>query len=440
MRERTLVAACIALGCANIVVACASSSAGPGTTDASPAVTGIGVASGTPTTATIGAAGGQLASSDGAFTIMVPAGALAANTVIGVQPITNLAPGGMGTSYQLTPDGQTFNTPVQLVFNYLDAELLGSPTTALRIAYQDSQRRWHSIKSVSVNAATHQATITTRHFTDWARELGFHIEPLTASIEPGQSVELRIIRCAIVHSPDNDDQLTDLLGVCAPSNEPVTWTVNGVSNGNAANGTVTTASPGVYNYTAPAATPSHNPVAVSGTVFDSAQTILVTSNIDVGGHGVWNGTASFDMTFGQPGVLTSTTTIRTSVTWEYNAAAGGFRPQGNFSYDYAGTGLNYTPQCTTTGHASGSILFDDGTLGIVGLTYSGSGGKASAQVTQISNCNDSHTTLTTTGPTPIPWWPGGAGTITANGKTISGSSSTPSGFGTTTWSWTFTKQ
>ena len=42
--------------------------------------------------ATIGAAGGTLASSDGRLSIRIPAGALAADTAVGIQPITATAP------------------------------------------------------------------------------------------------------------------------------------------------------------------------------------------------------------------------------------------------------------------------------------------------------------------------------------------------------------
>jgi hypothetical protein len=73
-----------------------------------PVPTAVGTPDGAPTTETIGAAGGSIASSDGALTMNIPAGALASDTDITIQPVTNTAWGGIGTGYQFTPDGLTF--------------------------------------------------------------------------------------------------------------------------------------------------------------------------------------------------------------------------------------------------------------------------------------------------------------------------------------------
>src|SRR5262249_46009872 len=64
-----------------------------------------GPSTGAQTRATIGAAGGSLASGDGVLTLTVPPGALASDVLVGVEPITNTAGLGVGTAYRLTPEG-----------------------------------------------------------------------------------------------------------------------------------------------------------------------------------------------------------------------------------------------------------------------------------------------------------------------------------------------
>ena len=125
--------------------------------------------------ATIGPAGGKLASSDGVLSLIVPPGALTADTQIGIQPITNLAPGAVGTSYRLTPEGQVFATPAQLVFAFTDTELAGSVLAVLRIAYQDDKGQWRAPKSVARDASAHSVSVTTMHFSDWSKTIGLKL-------------------------------------------------------------------------------------------------------------------------------------------------------------------------------------------------------------------------------------------------------------------------
>ena len=58
--------------------------------------TAVGSATGSASSATIGAAGGSLSAPDGRLALTIPAGALAADTVISIQPYTNLAHGRTG--------------------------------------------------------------------------------------------------------------------------------------------------------------------------------------------------------------------------------------------------------------------------------------------------------------------------------------------------------
>src|ERR1041385_5007577 len=94
---------------------------------------------GTPTSdataMTIGPAGGTLTA--GELSIVVPAGAVAADTAFSIQPITNTTFAPAGDGYRIAPSGVTFAQPVTLRFAFTADEIaLGSPE-ALTIAAQD---------------------------------------------------------------------------------------------------------------------------------------------------------------------------------------------------------------------------------------------------------------------------------------------------------------
>ena len=84
-------------------------------------VTAVGSPIGTPSTASIGASGGTIQSTDGRLTVIIPAGALSSNVQISVQPISNQAPLSFGNAYRLQPEGTTFAIPATLVFHYTDS-------------------------------------------------------------------------------------------------------------------------------------------------------------------------------------------------------------------------------------------------------------------------------------------------------------------------------
>src|SRR5258708_3260287 len=63
-----------------------------------PAVTSVGSPLGTPVSKSIGSAGGIVVSDDGQMQIDIPAGALALNTHITIQRVTNEMPGSIGSS------------------------------------------------------------------------------------------------------------------------------------------------------------------------------------------------------------------------------------------------------------------------------------------------------------------------------------------------------
>ena len=65
--------------------------------------TGFGTPEGKLISKEIGVDGGQIVSEDGRVELIFPAGALAKNTIISIQPRTNPAPNGVGRSYWFEP-------------------------------------------------------------------------------------------------------------------------------------------------------------------------------------------------------------------------------------------------------------------------------------------------------------------------------------------------
>jgi hypothetical protein len=410
-----------------------------------PAVTAKGEPAGAASQATIGAAGGKLASSDGVLTVIIPAGALAADTPISIQPITSVGPGAVGGSYRLTPEGQVFATPAQVVFTFTDAELTGSVLAALRIAYQDDKGQWRAPKSVARDAAAHTVSVPTMHFSDWSKVTGLKVTPPSASIQPGESVNLRLDECERKEDPSYPE-LSELLLTCVQVGASAVWSANGAPGGDNASGTVTEVSPGDAAYVAPNVTPPSNPVAVSAAVPQTdGSKIIVVSNITVGGHPSWTGTSRSDATI-TTGPSVTKTVIDATVRWTWNEADQAYHATGALVFDYnlnAGT-------CTTTAHYQGVISGQDGTLIVYEgaspgqLQYAG-GGQSQADVMGTSTCNDSHTpepAFISAGPTS--WWMGPAppdNLVSADGRTIAGSVKSPPGQEPVTdRQWSFTQE
>src|SRR5690606_10445854 len=66
-----------------------------------PVPTEVGTPIGAPISKVIGAAGGELATDDGAIAVIVPAGAFAKDETVTIQEITNKAHGGKGRAFRI---------------------------------------------------------------------------------------------------------------------------------------------------------------------------------------------------------------------------------------------------------------------------------------------------------------------------------------------------
>ncbi|HSV20952.1 MAG TPA: hypothetical protein VLR71_21245 [Casimicrobiaceae bacterium] len=279
-----------------------------------PTATALGAPIGGAATATIGPAGGTISAPDGQLTLTIPAGALSAATVIGIQPISNFAHGAIGNAYRLTPDKQTFATPITLTFKYADDELPGTAATFLGAAFQTAAGYWQWFGPATVDTAAKTVSVGSTHFTDISKVKGLQIRPSHKIVKPRASVDLHVKLCytdpgdGLILGYDCDlDQGPD--GILTVDE----WSVNAIPGGNAALGTVapnnTTAT-----YVAPANAPSPPTVAVSARahVAQLGGSDLVVSNITIA-LDTWVGTAT--------GINEFVTTVAT-VTWTLDSMVG----------------------------------------------------------------------------------------------------------------------
>lgn len=262
----------------------------------SPTATAVGEATGAPVTRVIGTSGGVVTSEDGAVRVTVPEGALAGDTTVGVQPIVNHAHGAVGRAVRLTPEGVRFLKPVTVSLAYDAADVVGSTAGLLNIAYQTKAGFWAVPREQTRDLATRTVTVRTDHFSDWSIVQGARLLPGEATVRTGGTLALRLRVCEFAPA---EDEL--LLGIVAPCEESRylnlrarDWAVNGVPGGDAGVGSVTASDGGTATYTAPAARPRSNPVAVS-TVFKplhGAGVETLVSNVKVTDAEEWTGTVT----------------------------------------------------------------------------------------------------------------------------------------------------
>jgi hypothetical protein len=271
-----------------------------------PVITGVGTNAGTPSDTLIGPAGGTLHSADGKLTVTVPANALPSVTTISIQPITNMAPQGLGSGYRLMPEGTTFAKAVTLTFHYDNDLLHGSLEDFLWIVTQVGNGSWNAMLKSALDKNARTVTVTTTHFSDWmlGKFIDLTLTPAAANVQRGQSVALRVGGFSRDKALADDAELAPLIFLAGAGDDltPLTpvppvesrlmdfkikqWTMNGspapVSNSNGS----LTASGNSATYTAPAQVPAINPAAVTVQLQASNKeggqfNFLVTSNITV---------------------------------------------------------------------------------------------------------------------------------------------------------------
>jgi hypothetical protein len=218
-------------------------------TEAIRGATAVGVPKGPVTTKSIGSAGGSIASPDGRITVDVPPNAVSGPVDFSIQPITNLAHGGLGNAYRLEPSEQKFATPIKVSFNFDTQELKGIIPEALAVAYQDKTGVWQAFKTVNVDQASKTLTVATTHFTDFSLWT-VRLSPEKATLRLGQTQSIELIGC--YKKLHLRGWLIRLLRgpYCAPFGQDGSWSVD--------IGTITRVAPGEIVYQAPATRPAKN--------------------------------------------------------------------------------------------------------------------------------------------------------------------------------------
>ncbi|MEP6858986.1 MAG: hypothetical protein ABJE66_00100 [Deltaproteobacteria bacterium] len=371
------------------------------------AVTPTGTAQGAPVSGVVTAAGGTLTSGDGLLQISIPAGAVATDTTLTIQPITNEAPGGMGTAYRLGPEGQTFAVPATLTFAYTDGEISASDAAGLGIAFQDSIGQWNGINQITLDEAAHTLAVQTPHFSDWSRLEGFQIRPPEKTLKLGESLELSVQFC----SRQDDGDLTSLLYNCTAGEGETDllteqkWLVNGATADITAIdqtfGTITPSTNSTATYTAPDAAPPVNPIAVS-TDFRKKHGghVILVANITVGQPPI---AGTIDSTIDDENGTTVVTHATAKFTWNdeilgYEAISGHFA----VTYD------SVSADCSVHGVGEADIGAKEGYIEFSGATEYFFGGESGITLNGTITCTGG--SLPYTSSDPRQWWPSVMGT------------------------------
>lgn len=392
-----------------------------GSTPATPVPTAAGTPIGEPVTKTIGAAGGSLSSAGtSAVTVTIPAGALAGDRVVGIQPITSEAPGAIGTAFRLSPEGASFSVPVQVTFKYTNEDLKGSTPEAFGITYQDSDGVWRAMKEVNHDKVAKTLTISTTHFSDWSKFSGWQILPHEATITPGKTIVLTVMDC----EPVEDNGVTSLKSQCLSDGllAPMLsgWAVNGIAGGDKGVGYIT-GSGNTAVYRAPEGGAQETYSVSVELVTKTKDKVLLVSNITVVSPGTWIGTTTWSGA--------GSDSIHFQVKWLHDRSVDSlvyYRPEGLLSVD------NLVP-CASYSNSTATIVPTDGEL-IIDLSKSPPSYIASA-VTKFSttisdlcgNTPDQHFDM------DFSWMPA-SGTTSAGGNEIAGSQTFEAGQ-TLTWSY-----
>ncbi|OQY96008.1 MAG: hypothetical protein B6D37_03580 [Sphingobacteriales bacterium UTBCD1] len=254
---------------------------------AKPYVTPSGTPFGKITSAKIDTLGGKLRSEDGGLEVIIPEGALDTGTTISIQSIHNELNENDQGAYQLEPSGIQFKKPLQLIFHFNDAN-----ANLKRIAWQDEQGIWHSIKDAITDTVQKNISCFASHFSRWSRFDKIYLSPNKARVKVNKTISLTIISLDNIRdrlgdelTASSDDNSDDAL-LTAPHPDHYysrEWTANGIVNGDNTVGTVTKQDNRHAIYKAPGATPQNNPVAVSVQIYSNNESnkLLLTSNIDV---------------------------------------------------------------------------------------------------------------------------------------------------------------
>ncbi len=290
-----------------------------------------------PLSQTIGPAGGTLISADSAFSLTVPAGALAAPTAMTVKVVADSAPYGVGKVYQLSPAGIRFAKPLSVSIA-VDSAVVGRvsvPLEGLVVAFGDTTGNWTGILdselspsptlsvrgaalSTSGNGAAAIAAIINPGEMDDLAPLPttrfavisyWYVDPMSARVRVSESLNLRVLVCArqvevdlsrfarIVRVLPPTRQFPAPPDDCIPSARTGTWFVNGLRGGNSTLGFVAAGGNGAPSsaaeFSAPQTVPTPSTVTVRADMLWPARQVTRRFSIPVTIYDDWRGTTSW---------------------------------------------------------------------------------------------------------------------------------------------------
>ena len=281
-------------------------------TTANPVPTGPGVAAGELVSATIGPAGGTLASPDGRLALAIPAGALSTSTLFTLQPFTNLAWGGLGSAYELTPAEVPFAVPARLTFRLTAEDTESVGLGAVGVGQQDQDGYWYWAPDATRDAAARTVSVPLSRLgpvvsassapagpeprEGLATVFRYRVTPVgdlwlqpqgTTPVQEGKTQEFWVDECYPPAADDGAARRTvfrlPASGGCRPYRQAARldpeWSVDGVRGGNGTVGTIESVGEADALYTAPGKAPSPDTVAVSafiGNTLDLSNVTLVS--------------------------------------------------------------------------------------------------------------------------------------------------------------------
>lgn len=151
------------------------------------------------TSAVVGPAGGTLQSSARDITVIIPAGALAEDTLISITEITATGPGGGKSAWRLGPHGIQFSKPVTLMFNYAEIAAASGPQfkaeERMFVAFQNGDGTWSKLDSPTADTTNRMLSVQTTHFSDYYLGAYYQLDPPYGRVTSRSTVYLHLQSC-----------------------------------------------------------------------------------------------------------------------------------------------------------------------------------------------------------------------------------------------------
>lgn len=165
----------------------------PPSSSFTPAVRPVGTSTGAAVKKQIGTQGGEIKSADNKMVVTIPAGALAVNTEIGIEPVSNTNLAGIQHAWRLTPHGQQFAKPVTITVSYNPVTDTVSLEESLGLSYQDAAGIWQYIGRNTIDKVNKKVTAQTTHFSDWVLMQTAKLDPQYSEVYESQSLTLKVM-------------------------------------------------------------------------------------------------------------------------------------------------------------------------------------------------------------------------------------------------------